>query len=163
MREETCLEGLLLKEPWVSRALKIVLYVVFAAGAAGVVTLPVLLETWMRLFYDAYSLEPGYRSFILAFLMVVAALGLCAVWEMIRIMRTIPEDPFVRKNVASLRRIGVLLLIESALFFLKCLYYATFLTMVAGFLFAVCGLFAFTLCNLFRQAVAFREENDLTI
>ena len=122
-----------------------------------------MLETYTNILYDAYYLLPGYRKFILTFLMAVGALGLWVVWELIQIMRSIPSDPFVIKNVVVLRRIGFLVLFISVLFFLKCIYYVTFLTLACGFMFIVCSLFAFTLCNLFKQAVAFKAENDLTI
>lgn len=152
-----------MKEPIVSNVLRVTLYIVFVAGIIGTITLPFMLETYTAVLYDTYYLLPGYRQFILTFLMVVAVLGLWVVWELICIMRTVSLDPFVSKNVGSLRRIGFLVILISVLFFLKCLYYVTFLTMACGFLFIVCGLFAFTLCSLFRQAVAFKEENDLTI
>jgi len=152
-----------MKESLASKALKITLYVIFGLGVVGTLTLSLMLESYTKFLYDAYYLLPGYRRFILAFLMVAAALGLWIMWEMIAMLRSIPQDPFVERNVKSLRRIGVVLIGLSALFFLKCLYYVTFLTMACGFLFVVCGLFAFTLCNLFKQAVAFKQENDLTI
>ena len=152
-----------MKESNISKTLRIVLYVIFIAGAIGTITLPFMLETYTNILYDAYYLLPGYRKFILTFLIIVATLGLWVVWELIQIMRSIPADPFVIKNVVILRRIGFLALLISALFFMKCLYYVTFLTLACGFMFIVCSLFAFTLCNLFKQAVAFKEENDLTI
>lgn len=152
-----------MREPIVSKALKISLYIIFALGVAGTVTLPFLLEFYTGILYDAYYLLPGYRMFILVFLMFVAVLGLWIILEMIRMLRSIPTDPFVMRNVLALKRIGVILLVLAALFFLKCLNYVTFLTMACGFGFIVCGLFAFTLSNLFRQAVVFKEENDLTI
>ena len=152
-----------MKESNISKTLRIVLYIIFVAGVIGTVTLPFMLETYTKILYDAYYLLPGYRKFILTFLMIVAALGVWVVWELIQIMRSIPADPFVVKNVVILRRIGFLVLLISAMFFLKCLYYVTFLTLACGFMFVVCSLFAFTLCSLFKQAVAFKEENDLTI
>lgn len=152
-----------MKEPLVSRALKISLYIIFVLGVLGTLTLPLMLEFYTGLFYDAYYLEPGYRTFILIFLFIAAIMGLWIVLEMIWMLRSIPQDPFVVRNVRSLNRIGVILLVLAVLFFAKCMVYVTFLTMGCGLLFIICGLFAFTLANLFRQAVAFKEENDLTI
>lgn len=152
-----------MKEPLVSRALKIFLYVIFALGVLGTLTLPFALEFYTGCFYDAYYLEAGYRAFILTFMVAVAIPGLWIVLEMIWMLRSIPQGPFVTRNVRALNRIGFILLALAALFFAKCFLYVTFLTMGCGFLFIVCGLFAFTLASLFRQAVAFKEENDLTI
>ena len=152
-----------MREPLVSRALKISLYIIFAVGVCGTITLPWMIDSYMRILYDAYYIQEGYRRFIIAFLMLSASIVLVIVWEMIRILRSVPIDPFVMRNVKILRQIGLLLILLAVMFFLKCLYYVTFLTMACGCMFVVCGLFAFTLCNLFRQAVVFKEENDLTI
>lgn len=152
-----------MKEPVVSYVLKISLYIIFVLGVIGTVTLPFMLERYTGYFYDSYYLESGYRAFILVFMMSVAALGLWIVLELIGMLRSIARDPFVRRNVRALRRIGVIALALSGLFFAKCLWYVTFLTMGCGVLFVICGLFAFTLANLFRRAVDFKEENELTI
>lgn len=152
-----------MKEPVVSKALKIFLYAIFVLGVLGVVTLPMMLEYYTGFLYDAYYLQPGYRRFILTFLVLVAVLVLWIVVEMIRMLRSIPTDPFVARNVRALRRCGAVGIIIAVLFFLKCTFYVTFLTMACGVLFIICGLFAFTLSNLFAQAVRFKEENDLTI
>lgn len=152
-----------MKEPLVSKLLTGALYLVFLAGVLLTVTLPLMLEWYTGYFYDAYYLLPGYRRFILTFLIVVAVLGLWVVLEMIGMMRTIPTDPFVRRNVLALRRVGIIGLVIAALFFFKCILYVTFMTLLCGVILVICGLFAFTLSNLFRQAVTFKEENDLTI
>lgn len=152
-----------MKESLASKALKIALYAIFALGVLGTVTLPWFLDYYTGYFYDAYYLQPGYRRFILSFLIVVALICLWILGELIGMMRSIPTDPFVARNVRALRRVGILAVVLAALFFAKCLYYLTFLTLACGFLFVVGALFLFTMCNLFRQAVTFKQENDLTI
>lgn len=152
-----------MKEPVVSKALKILLYIIFVLGVVWTATLPLMLDSYFRVLYDAYSLESGYHTFILVFLMLASALGLWIILEMIGMLRSIPQGPFIIRNVRALRRIGVILLALSALFFIKCVFYVTFLTMACGLLFILCGLFAFTMRDLFLQAVIFKDENDLTI
>lgn len=152
-----------MKEPIVSKALKAALSIIFVLGVLGTVTLPWLLNYYTYYFYDEYYLRPGYRQFILLFLMIVAVICLWIVAELIRMMHSIPTDPFIMRNVLALRRIGILLVALSALFFAKCAYYLTFLTLACGFLFVVGALFVFTMSNLFRQAVVYKQENDLTI
>jgi hypothetical protein len=100
---------------------------------------------------------------MLAFGIIVGVLLLWAVGEMILLMRSIPQGPFIGRNTHALSRIGVAALLLSGLFFAKCAPYFTPLTLACGFAFLVGGLFAFTLANLFRQAVSFKDENDLTI
>ena len=152
-----------MREPLVSRILRYALYAVFALGVVITVTLPFMLDKYFELLYDAYSVEPGYRAFITVFLMAVGAAGLWVALEMIFMLRSIPLGPFVARNVRALNRVGVIFMALAAVFWGKCVVYVTFLTLVGGAIFLLGGLFAFTLSNLFRQAVAFREENDLTI
>jgi len=152
-----------MKERFASRVLTISLYVIFAVGILGTATLPFMLDYYTRVFYDAYYLQSGYRTFLLVFLYCVAVPGLWIIWEMILMMRSIPLGPFIIRNVLALKRIGVILLVISALFFAKMLFYGTFLTMACGFLFLIFCFFAFTLSSLFHQAVLYKEENDLTI
>ena len=152
-----------MQEPLVSKVLKISLYSIFVLGVLGTLTLPFMLESYTGYFYDAYYLQPGYRAFILTFLILVAIPGLWIVLEMIWMLRSIPQDPFVGRNVHALNRIGIILFVLAAAFFAKCCMYITFLTLGCGFVFIVCGLFAFTMANLFSRAVVFKEENDLTI
>jgi hypothetical protein len=152
-----------MKEPLVSQLLKYALYAVFVVGLLGMATLPFMLERYTSFFFDAYYLQPGYRSFILTFLLSVIPLCLWIALEMIGMLRSIPKGPFVKRNVRALNRIGVIFFALTVMFFGKCVMYVTILTLLCGFLFIGGGLFALTLAALIRQAVTFREENELTI
>jgi len=152
-----------MKENFASRVLTISLYVIFVLGVLGTVTLPFMLEYYMKLFYDAYSLHSGYRTFLLIFMTSAAVFGLWAILEMILMMRSIPLGPFIKRNVRALKRIGVIMFVMSAMFIAKLLLYFTFLTMACGVLFLILAFFALTMSNLFNQAVLYKEENDLTI
>jgi len=152
-----------MKEPLVSRILRYTLYGVLTLAVFLTATLPFMLDRYFKILYDAYSLLPGYRAFIMPFLMFVGLGGAWAVLEMIRMLRTIPAGPFVLGNVRALKRVGAISAALAAAFGAKCMLYITFLTMVGAVIFVMASLFAFTLASLFSQAVAFREENDLTI
>ena len=152
-----------MREPLASRILLYTLYGVLALAVLVTATLPIMLDTYFGVLYDAYSLHPGYRAFIMPFLMFVGAAGSWVVLEMILMLRSVPTNPFVLRNVRALKRVGAIFAILTAVFFCKCFVYNTFLTMVGGVIFLLACLFTFTLASLFAQAVAFREENDLTI
>lgn len=152
-----------MKESLAAKTLKIMLYVIFAVGVLITTTLPFMIDTYMRVLYDSYALRDGYRIFIIIFLMVVGTLGLFIIFELIAMLRTIAKDPFVKCNVRSLNKIGAVAFTTAALFFLKCLFYTTILTLGFGVCLVICGMFAFTLANLFDRAVEYKEENDLTI
>jgi len=157
-----------MREPLVSRILKYALYTVFVVGVLITITLPLMLDTYSHFFHGTLSLPDeympaGYSGFIMIFLRVVAVPGLWIVLEMIGMLRSIPRDPFVMRNVRALNRIGIIFLLLSATFFVKCLWFVTFLTAVCALFFIGSGLFAFTLATLIRQSIVFREENELTI
>ena len=152
-----------MKEPVVSRLLKYSLCLIFFIGAVIILTLPFALNYYTLWLYDAYYIRPAYQTFLLLFLSVVGALGLWIVADLILVLNTIPKDPFVQRNVRALKRIGIVAIATSLLFFLKCLYYFTFLTAVCALVLLICALIVFTVCMLFSQAVRYKEENDLTI
>lgn len=152
-----------MQEPLISRVLKYALYAAFVIGLIIAITLPLMLDTYTRVIMRAYSLAPAYRAFILPFLMIVAIPCLWVVLEMIGMMRSIPQGPFVMRNVNALNRIGVIFFLLAIAFFVKCFFYISFLTLICIFFFIGSGLFSFTLAALIRQSVVFREENDLTI
>jgi len=152
-----------MREPLASRILRCTLYGVFVSAVLVTVTLPLMLDTYFGIMFDAYSLYPGYRAFIIPFLMFSGAGGAWIVLELILMLRSIPTNPFVFRNVRALKRVGIILAVLAVAFGSKCFVYNTFLTMVGAVIFVLACLFAFTLASLFSQAVAFREENDLTI
>jgi len=152
-----------LSESAASKILRVILYIIFAAGIILTVTMPFMIDAYMRILYDAYVLRDGYKIFITVFLMLVGVLGLFIIFELIIMLRTMTRDPFVRRNVKSLNIIGVTAFITAILFFAKCFLYVTFLTLIFGICLVILGLFAFTLANLFKKAVEYKEENDLTI
>ena len=152
-----------LKESFASKILRVILYITFIAGIALTVTMPFMIDTYMRILYDAYIIQEGYKLFITVFLMLVGILGLFIIFELIIMLRTMLKNPFVKRNVKSLNRIGIMAFIIAMLFFVKCFLYVTFLTLIFGICLVILGLFAFTLANLFNKAVEYKEENDLTI
>jgi len=152
-----------MKESFASKILRMILYIVFIAGIGLTVTMPFMIDIYMRVLYDAYEILDGYKLFITVFLMLVGVLGLFIIFELIVMLRTMLKNPFVKRNVKSLNMIGITAFIIAALFFVKCFLYITFLTLIFGICLVVLGLFAFTLANLFNKAVEYKEENDLTI
>jgi len=150
-----------MKEPLQSTILKYALYVAFAAGLLMALTLPMMIDHYAAMF--GLRLGESYREFIVPFLMVTAVPSLWVVLEMIGMMRSIPTDPFVMRNVKALYRIGFIFFVLAVIFFIKCLMFISFLTIVCMFFFIGSGLFSFTLAALIRQSIIFREENDLTI
>lgn len=73
------------------------------------------------------------------------------------------DDPFVMENVSALRKISVASALIAVIYFVKCFYLFTFMTLAVCATFCVATLFCLTLKDVFKRAVVLRLENDLTI
>lgn len=78
-------------------------------------------------------------------------------------MCTLQRDPFVPANVKALRRMGWAALVIVALGLSSMLLHPVPLAVVAAFPLSMCGLFSLVLSGVFERAVAFKQENDLTV
>jgi len=72
-------------------------------------------------------------------------------------------NPFVDKNVRHLRKIAVACAVISLIYIVKCLFAFTFASLVISAVFAVGCMFCLTLKDLFKQAINYKTENELTI
>jgi len=151
------------KESAASKILRIILYIIFIVGIIITVTMPFMIKTYIEILRDNYEIHTGYKIFITIFLMVVGTLGIFIIFELIIMLRTITKNPFIKRNVKSLNIIGITAFIIAALFFTKCLLYITIMTLIGGVCLVILGLFALVLADLFKKAVEYKEENDLTI
>ncbi len=80
-----------------------------------------------------------------------------------RMMCSLDKDPFVQANVQALRRMGWTALIVMAMGLGTLLLHPVPLAVIAALPVGMCGLFSLVLSAVFQKAVAFKEENDLTV
>lgn len=78
-------------------------------------------------------------------------------------MNTLNSDPFVERNVLALRRMGIAALVIALMGLSTMLLYAVPLAVIAALPVAMCGLFSLVLSRVFAKAVAYKQENDLTV
>lgn len=91
-------------------------------------------------------------------------LALLIVLELRRMFGTVLDDnAFVMENAASLKRMGKCSFLLVLLSLIRLPLATTPATAVVIIVFSIAGLFCFVLCQVFEQAVRFKEENDLTI
>ena len=89
---------------------------------------------------------------------------LLIVLELRRIFDTVLADhAFVMENASSLKRMGKCSFVLAALSVIRLPLAPTPATVVVIIVFSIAGLFCFVLCQVFKQAVQYKEENDLTI
>jgi len=72
-------------------------------------------------------------------------------------------DPFVHENVGHFRKMAVVCFAIAVLYILKCIFLFTVAAAVIAVIFVVGCLFCLTLKDLFKQAINFKTENELTI
>jgi hypothetical protein len=142
--------------------MKVLLLVVMAITAGIVAFLPWVVEYYLKIDYGIYN---AYARTVL--LIVLYPCGMCAFFvenELRRMFRTLEhKNPFVEQNVKSLNRMGALMVVVFAMFIVKIIMLNTIMTMISAFAMLVLALLCFILADVFRQAVIYKLENDLTI
>ncbi|MGC7871352.1 DUF2975 domain-containing protein [Desulfosporosinus sp. SYSU MS00001] len=140
---------------------KRILDFIFLGGLGIFVTLPYALRWYMNVIYRT-STENYY--FLLGFLYITGLVCLGLVNEMRKIFKTLNRrNPFMMDNVKSLNRVGGSCFIIAAAYLIKIFFYNSVLTAIITMVFIIAGLFAVVLAEVFRQAIAVKEENDLTV
>ena len=91
-------------------------------------------------------------------------LALMIVRELRRMFGTVLEDnAFIMENADSLKRMGKFSFFLAFLSLIRLPLASTPATVVVIIVFSIAGLLCFVLCQVFEQAVRYKEENDLTI
>lgn len=104
-----------------------------------------------------------YRLLVIP-IMTAGVFAILILWELRRIMKTVVTgDCFVPDNVQRLHHLGVYALIIFVIVLLRCLIFPTLTAVTITAVFLIAGLFSFVLERVFRQAVSYKEDDDLTI
>lgn len=140
---------------------KIVLDFMFFSGILVTVTMPLLLRIAGN-YYAKVFLEK-YIPLVLIFTSA-SLFGVMILEQLRRMMKTvIEENCFVWENVKSLESMAVYSLTISVLFLGKVFFLPSPATGVIIIVFFVAALFSQVLSFVFRDAINYKEENDLTI
>ena len=133
---------------------------------AGVALLVDIYTLEMPIVIDFFQREGKPESFAV---LAGAIASLCILggeyiaFTLFCMMGTLDRDPFVQKNVNALRRMGVTALIIALLGLGTLFLHPVPLAVIAALPVAMCGLFSLVLSRVFAQAVAYKQENDLTV
>ena len=144
----------------VNQITKILVDALFFLGIIAVIAVP-LLARYVSSFY-------GYDGPQVTCLAVILfAAGLCALYVLfnLRLMfkTLLGGNPFVEKNIVCFRRMAAACAAIAALCTIKCFVLFTFGTVAVVIVFVVGAMFCLTLKNIFEQAIAYKQENDMTI
>lgn len=90
--------------------------------------------------------------------------GLIIVYQLRKMMKTVVKrECFVDNNTKSLSTMGKVSFVITVLFIVKCILLPTPASFVIVLTFFIAGVFSHVLSLVFKEAVRFKEENDLTI
>ncbi len=97
-------------------------------------------------------------------LMLSGILSVYILWQLKIMFKTLLNgNPFIRANVVCFRKIAVASALIAMIYLFKCFIYFTISTVVIIAIFIIACLFCLTLKDLFKQAVYYKDENDLTV
>ena len=140
---------------------KIVIDILFYLSIICVLSVPLwsgYLFRWIN-----YT-NPDY---LITFSAVIFLSGICCTYILFNFKQMYHSlligNPFVEKNVQHLRKIAVSCMIIAIIYIIKSFFWFTVATLVIAIVFIVGCLFSLTLKDLFKQAINYKSENDLTI
>ena len=145
---------------FVHKATKILLDILIVLGTLCTVASYLIAKMLQQLTND----DPTVIFPFTLTLLFSGALAVFILVQLRKMFRTLlNDDPFVSENVSSLRKIALASALISLIYFIKCFFRPTFMTLAVFAAFAVATLFSLTLKDVFKRAVNLRRENDLTI
>jgi hypothetical protein len=148
------------KNSFVHYLTKVLVDIMFYGGIICCVALPFVMPSLAKNF--------GYNeSVVLPFTVILLLSGFCLLyilWQLKAIFKTLlGGNPFVAANVMCFRKCAVASLLIAILFTGKIFFWFSLMTLVFIIIFSLLGLFCLTLKDVFKQAVAYKEENDWTV
>ena len=110
----------------------------------------------------------GYEdAFVVPLTVILVSAGLCSLyilWQLKAMFKTLlGGNPFTIKNVSCLRKCSVASFLIAVVFIAKITFWFTIASSIIVIIFSLLGLFCLTLKDVFKQAVAYKEENDWTV
>ena len=148
------------KNSFVHYLTKTLVDIMFYGGILCCIAVPFAMPPLARFF--------GYaQAVVLPFSIILILSGLCSLyilWQLKAMFKTLlGGDPFVNGNVTCLRKCSVASFVLAIIFIVKTIFWFTVVSGVVVIIFALLGLFCLTLKDVFKQAIAYKEENDWTV
>ena len=145
---------------FVHRLTKVLVEVMFYGGILCCIAVPLIMPFLARYF--------GYRQeTVMPLTAILLASGMSALYilrQLKAMFRSlVGGDPFVEANVVCLRKCSVASFLIAIIYIVKIVFWFTIATSIIIIIFSLLGLFCLTLKDVFKQAVAYKEENDWTV
>lgn len=148
------------KSKYLTQATKYLLDFMFYGGILVTATLPFSVKVIGK--YLPQLIAHYEETVIIYFVLGVSACVLLR--ELRRIFKTVlDENCFVQENVVSLSKMGNWSFFIALMSLVRSIVYMTVAMLVVILVFIIAGLFSKVLADVFREAVRYKEENDLTV
>ncbi|MFR8116943.1 MAG: DUF2975 domain-containing protein [Clostridia bacterium] len=145
-----------------SNIVKIILQIVLILGIIIIIFLPFLVNLYNKVFHINLTGFEYYGYITLLYCASIPAIIL--VYKFIKMFDTLKNNnPFIKENAKNLNIAAICCGVISFEFFVGMfILNSVFMIIVTG-IFLVGAIGLYILAELFKQAVAYKEENDLTI
>jgi len=148
------------KNSFVHYLTKVLIDIMFYGGILGCIVLPFIMPRLTA--FLGYS-----QDIVIPYTVILLLSGLCSLyilWQLKAIFKTLlGGNPFTDKNVSCLRRCSVASFLIAIIYLIKISIWFTIASSIIVIIFSLLGLFCLTLKDVFKQAVAYKEENDWTV
>ena len=135
--------------------------VMFFCGIPSTISVPFVLKWYGNInsYYDGIYYIPQTALFL-----ICGVFACLIVYELRKMIKTIEVgDSFVMANVTSLKHMGIYAFIIAVACFVRIFLYPTPGAFALVIVFVLSGLLSNVLAGVFKQAVEYKLENDMTI
>ena len=143
---------------------KLLIDIMLYGGAVCVLCVPLIVKHFTNL-YDLRETQSTFSTVLLTLTLYIS--GILALYILYNLKSMycslLDGNPFVDKNVSHFRKMAVACAIISFVYVIKCCFLFTLATAIIAIVFAMGSVFCLTLKDLFKQAINYKNENDLTI
>ena len=144
----------------VHKLTKIVVDLMFYGGILCLLALP-FLSRWIERYF-CYG-----KGMLIPMMILLILSGLCAEYILFQLKCMFQSlkkgNPFIPQTVVRFRKMAVACAAIALMYIVKLFILFTVATVLIILIFAIGCLFCLTLKDLFKQAVLYKEEHDLTI
>ncbi len=145
-----------------SSFIRFIIIALMVADLLIMVSLPWTLQWLMSVFYEGDVVR--MYAFYMVILYVFGILMLFILNELRVIFNSVEKsDPFILRNVTALKRISKASMASCIIFLIKTFAVNSLMTMVSLFIFFIASLFCIVLAEVFKKAVEYKNDHDLTI
>jgi len=147
-----------------SFVMEIALIGIMAVNLLVLVFLPWISMYYLQMIYGAVEVCQRTTNILLIVLYPCGIFSFIVAFNLKRIFRTlVNRDPFVQRNVKSLKAMGLAMAGVTAFLILKVFLMNSIMTMMGVLASSLLAVFCFVLADVFQQAVYYKQDNELTI